>query len=1264
MFSSSVAGTSQRTTRRSARASRAVSALTSTQATPEPSPLQTARTLGANLQVAQRSLTASPAPSRRTARSVTAASDVGSAIDVEEGATGAGRKDQDKVLVRDDNYTITERKTLPIEVQQAVAGSDPYTQPVKAVLDPITGFALLVSSEDCFVWNWSNRVGSTTTYVFPVPPQAPFPPNVAAYSPLSFASLVPSPSQTFQQAGQREPGLVVVSNVGTVRFWESVSLSLSGVDRFKSASCPLNEGELVKDLKLVSPTSYLLSTTQSRLFAINIISHAGRADLSVRHLERSHGWAGSVWSAVFGSKTVDPRAGILALACSQPTPNEAERTVYAVMEKNVQVWKVPVRSDGGERLLVEQDIFAGILEALAGEKIGNEQWALNEGKVEIVDAAVTSSGHLAVLISHVHDGTAPDSLSFAIVMLEVGASANSVSVGGLTHLTYQSRPDPRPLSTPRLSLGSGEIAFVVFADAVVIASVAHESTFEEAFPLRKNTDRFLGLSMPSYLPSPAAAIETLSLLTSSPSIFSVSVSPPQGHRLLALGTEGYKTRRLQTRIEQAVFFGTDPAHNPLAFDLQPDFEGDLAVAAVAVSSEILASSSANMPLILDLRAQLADRVHRAKALIEYINVNGLLGKLPQQARRQLSWDAERLNAAVALWHTQNARLGSGSSILSDAILQYMDGIGEGFGEDPLRLFFRTKIFGIGNVLEEVMRRAKAVAGSTQASAEEKSLYLREANEAVLLAFNAVARHRKETSSHYGLDSSFIPSEPWSSRPVLLDSLQWQFEATDTLLSERVRELGARVDEEQARFGRAADLSEKQGVQAELKTQMVGVAEFVFSAFEERLLYLETVNGDAPAPELRQLRERYVEVRPRFIRMLVAIGKVAAAYKLGERHRDFDSLVHLSNDRAHGSPSRIRSYLDQYRQDFAFPLYRFYLDQGKLRTLLEPEEAHRPLLTAFLDSTDNNKLAWINDVAVDRFDHASLTLSMEAVDELSVATKKLMLSLSKLAQVAQLDRHTLEVEDVQRALEAVDDNLDLVNTQQNLSTLFISLLSGTEMRMPPAEQGDVIAARVAPALTDRPALAQQLANLCARVFADESVSPEALIDILSLKENNGEHAGDFAAALDVLLRAKDLPDARRKVALENVWRRVYIQDDWAALRSSAGLKDEEMAAALRNTAFYATLAAARRSRQPHDMLLEPSRSFSSATPDELSARFPDLPSSTIDALLSDYEQEGRLLNEAMQAGLEACCKECVRLLDEEQEGSHGEKELGGSAVMVE
>lgn len=333
-----------------------------------------------------------------------------------------------------------------------------------------------MNSEYCFVWNWatvsslpvalatwrlthhddSQRVGSTTTYVFPLPPQAPFPLNVAAYSPLSFASLVPSPSQTHQQAGQREPGLVVLSNTGTLRFWESISLSLAGVDRFKSASLPLHEGELVRSLELLSPTTYLASTSHARIFALSIGSSGGRATVSLRVLERAVGWAGSVWSAVFGSKAVDPRAGILALAVSQPREGESEKTVFAVQEKSVQVWRVPARSEGGERLVAEQDVFGAVLEALAGEKVGNEQWALNKGQVEIVDAAVTacvamslaaphshvltlpcfnSDGHLALLVSHVHAVTAEQARSFAIVSLDV--AHDQVLVAGLTHLAYQ-----------------------------------------------------------------------------------------------------------------------------------------------------------------------------------------------------------------------------------------------------------------------------------------------------------------------------------------------------------------------------------------------------------------------------------------------------------------------------------------------------------------------------------------------------------------------------------------------------------------------------------------------------------------------------------------------------------------------------------------------------------------------------------------------------------------------------------------------------------
>lgn len=165
-------------------------------------------------------------------------------------------------------------------------------------------------------------------------------------------------------------------------------MALSGVDRWKSALAPLNEGELVRGLTMASPSAFLISTSHSRVLVVSVSSGGGRISINVRVLDRALGWAGSVWSAVFGGKAADPKAGILALTVSAPGRN-GEKLAYAVTDKNVQVWRIPGLDDGVERLAVEQDLFAGVLEGLKGGTVGNEEWAINEGKVEIVEVKVT-----------------------------------------------------------------------------------------------------------------------------------------------------------------------------------------------------------------------------------------------------------------------------------------------------------------------------------------------------------------------------------------------------------------------------------------------------------------------------------------------------------------------------------------------------------------------------------------------------------------------------------------------------------------------------------------------------------------------------------------------------------------------------------------------------------------------------------------------------------------------------------------------------------
>ncbi|GAA6061596.1 hypothetical protein JCM10212_000904 [Sporobolomyces blumeae] len=1210
----------------------------------------------------------------------------------------------ERVLVKDETYVVTERKRLPVEVQQAISfaahaktESDPYTQPVKAVLDAATGFALLVTSEYCFVWNWTKSSPSATTYVFPLPPSTPLSSTVQAFAPLSFASLVPSSSSSISTA-HREPGLLVVSTLGQVQYWDSVSMSLSGVERYKSTTLALDSSatssagiELVRSLVALSPTAYLVSTSHARMFVVTIASVAGRTEINSRALEKSSGgWASSILSSVFGSgggggghgRPVNPRAGILALAVSPSSVAgqgqtvsgggaggvPGEKQVFAVMEKTCHVWNVS-STGSGERLVgSDVDLFAAILEAIEGRKVGNEQWAMNEGKVEIVDAKVTTTGSLAVLVSHVVPNTAEGFQSFAIVMLNVVGSM--VEVAGITRLNYQARPDPRPLSTPQLSLAAGGIAFVVFADAVVLVSLAIDSPFEENFALRHNTNRFIGVSesVGAIAPraTPAGPSATLSLLTSTSSLLTLNVTPPASPLPLSITntSETYKTRKLKAKVEHAIYFGIGSAagastrqsrkgedeENLFKFDLQRDYEGDLAVAVEGVSKDLLASASPNMPVILDLRAQLADRAFRAKALIEYINDNGLVGKLPQSTRRRLSWDAERIVAAGALWGHFNARLGE-QTVLSDAILSFIDNVGEGFGEDPLRLFFRSKLGSLGDVLEEVSKHAQASVSSSAQSSEAKAKVLHEANQVFILVFNAIARHRLESLKLYAIDPASLGTEPWSSRVPILKALEQHFEATHSLLSERVRDFGANEGRNGAR-GDAAGSNGLAREQDEFKSQMASLAEYTFSALEERLLFLRTSHDDGSAsPEARTLNERYLTLRPKFLKTLVSIGKVSSAYELAERHRDFRSLVELSTDLKHGSDFKVRSFLDKYQKEFAFPLYEYYLENGQHRTLLEPDEAHRPLLTAYLDSTSNARLAWINDIAISRYDHATSALVSEASQEASLTQQKILFSLSKLAQIAQVTKETIETEPVQRAIEAVDDNLDLVNSQQGVRAYFFSLLSHADSQLPNEAQGRAVAERVASSLADRPAFAKHFASLSARLLQDQSVTAEELIDVLTLKVNEHEQAGDFASALDVLVRVKDLPQARKQLALENTWRRVYIQDDWSTLRNSAGLRDEEMASALRSTAFYATLASASGSNHPPSMYLEPLQSRSSATIPLLSALHPSLSSQEVELLLVDYEVENaRLARLVQQDGLDEFAKEVVRLVRADEEGA--------------
>lgn len=186
----------------------------------------------------------------------------------------------------------------------------------------------------------------------------------------------------------------------------------------------------------------------------------------------------------------------------------------------------------------------------------------------------------------------------------------------------------------------------------------------------------------------------------------------------------------------------------------------------------------------------------------------------------------------------------------------------------------------------------------------------------------------------------------------------------------------------------------------------------------------------------------------------------------------------------------------------------------------------------------------------------------------------MLSIGKLSEVAQATKSSIESREVQEKIEgessislsppatkltkeaAVDDQLDVVQVQETLHDLFVKSLSGSDLQKPTSVQGELIATRVAPNVQIRPACAQvrysalptmleltcpsQLfALLSAQLLEGRTLSPEELVDLLTLKENDGDQVSSFDSALEVLIRAKVRTTTNRETPITDAVEAVTI-----------------------------------------------------------------------------------------------------------------------------
>ena len=893
-------------------------------------------------------------------------------------AKAAAQLEEGTVLLGDQWIHVSVYSRLPTEVLEVLNEADMYIDAFKGHLDVQTGYACVLSRTQCFVWNYSSRgigTGSPTCFAFPLP-QYPSS-SMTAINDLAHSCFLP-------RGAGREPALLVVAPDGQACLWEGISSSLTRQDRAQRITAPLSSNETVVQLERVDESTVILATSQSRLLRVSVGSRAGVLLAEVRPFSQQRGLLGRLFGS--GSALGSTGDQVVSIAVAPVQAGKAGREVYAIGGKTLQKWQV--LDQGGERLLAEQDVQQVVASSVL--QLSDERYSAAQSlSFDILDGAVQSDGQLVLLYSQTKAEHEP--LTHGLAIIDAVQDAGSFVVASIRTINYSSFSDPRPYATPLLSLpNGGPAAFICFADTVVAKQLeAGCESFEEVIKLKDDVqNRFIGSGCDTIDLGNDQAVAALSLISVASGSLLVETSIDEiRHRCTAYASAADRqradTERLKGKLEQALYYSESPL-NPLTFQLPAHLQGTLMTACQNLSRELLTFSnpiSQRVPPSVDLRAALKDRLGKLRFLVKFIAACGHLEKLPQTTKRQLRADAELAAALSELWVYQNefysAPGSGGQSPLARAIEAVMTERGLG-GNDVVRRFFRHHSNLMGNVVEKLWSQTKSVAAQPL---RVRSGDVMELNRTALAALKAALRYRKEFGGLYGLVESGHGAvyEAWTATSGTVQLLESLFSLTVNVVGDRTRELGSSIDTEFA--GSSEEVKKEHRIQSELKAQMCWLAEVALACYLERLQYLEAAaaagsEGDTAEREHAVFATTYRSARPLLIRPLVAIGRSDKAFALAEQYRDYRTLVEL----CHADQARLDTYLDRYRQEFAFPLYDWYMEHGLQRVLLTQKSEYNALVLDYLSQPGRERLAWLHDLALRRFDVASSKLEQVGLGE--------------------------------------------------------------------------------------------------------------------------------------------------------------------------------------------------------------------------------------------------------------------------------------------
>ncbi|KAI0374941.1 hypothetical protein BV20DRAFT_934524 [Pilatotrama ljubarskyi] len=1120
----------------------------------------------------------------------------GSGMDVDDESSEVFERGlrTDTVFSKSKEMTVTFYAQLPMEVKQALRNADFYRDAYTGDVDTLTGFAVVASLRTCFVWKYSQALtGTPTCYIFGCPKEA-YPPPMAT----PFHALVPFGTQ-------REPGLIICSNIGQIRFWDSIGMGLAGGDNFSFSLLDLEEGENVTSFVRADSQTFIASTSAGRLFRLLVTSAGGKYHLSVHPFGRPQSSLSRFLPGFFSDPDQQPQRGFIsAVAAEELERGASGRLVWALVDLRLQKWNMAI--EGWEKLITEEDIGEQTRAAVREHFTSAPESDL-ELDLELLDLKLQKPGDMVMLVSWAgqEDGTSTDLAPhprrvYAVVYLRHLPDAFTVTK--VQAVPYQSTSSSGAPMHPRIQVVVPEkLLAIQFGDAVTICS--QENEYMDRLELKSAMDRTLGLGV--------VQGESEFLVLTAATMMKTTIDLDE---VASFHPEPGRANLIKSTMTKAILYGSLP-ENPLHFSFPPEIDEEaLMSGAEQLSAAILESDTEVVRAHHDLHAQMTGRKERLSFLIKFINDNSALTKMSQRSRQTLAADAEKLYAAHQLWlrHNESLRAGHTDDVLYEAVYRYMNDVGEGHHEDCLRAFLRLRVRDLGGLLPHV---AELVRRSSSEMNGKPTETVPQANQVVLTILQSAHSYRAYNLGVYGVVLPMI--DPWTSQPEVVEIVNELFNVTTQLV--------------EAHSGDSETAESKKVPRAQLPE----LASCLFRCIQERLDWLASPSAaDETGVERERslLEDRFRQLRPEALEVLRRNGFANEAFRLAEDYHDFRSLASLCHKGKIYPPednpnaARIENYIQKFKEAFTTELYQWYIEHGELRTMFA--QSHSEYLDTFFAEHPHPGISWIHDLGRGRYALASQALLTEAEHAPELVSKHLMLSIGKLSHLAQLHEGTKTIN--QDVLDAFHDGLDFVSVHETLIEDLKSALASVRGRQSLETQVETIAQKKAANLSNRRALYNVFKFLVRQLLQGKALSVEDMAELLSLKDNY-ERVEDYATALHLLARAEvnhqNIPSSRRLSVFRNVWRRIYIHDDWNMIRQTTGVSDEELNQRLRSTALYAALQAVAPKRQrPEGYKLPPAEALDVPSEDELALRWPSMSPEEVSAVERDYWRDSRVLQD--------------------------------------